>query len=287
MAPSSPTVAGWELALRLRQRREELGMETQTITTTLGFSRNYWSAVENERKILSEDKLRSVIHAFEFDQDEQRELLALRDTAKQRGWWAPYSALFSEDTLRLYGLEHGAQSIRTYESLLIPGLLQTEQYARALMTSEITTIRQVEVDQRVEVRLRRQQRLTGDDPLHLTAIISQAALLQQTGGPRVLRDQLIYLAQVIEQCPEVVQVRVIPFTATGCGAFGASTFHLIDFASPRLPTLAWQETVTAGGIIDDDSHMRDFNLTYIEALGRTLSDQASLDLINQYAKEST
>ncbi|MGH3850928.1 MAG: transcriptional regulator, partial [Pseudonocardiaceae bacterium] len=62
---------------------------------------------------------------------------------------------------------------------------------------------------------------------------------------------------------------------------------LIDFASPRLPTLAWQETVTAGGIIDDDSHMRDFNLTYIEALERTLSDQASLDLINQYAKEST
>ncbi len=287
MAPSSPTVASWELALRLRQRREQLGMEVQTITATLGFSRNYWSAVENERKILAEDKLRSVLNAFEFDDEEQRELVELREAAKRRGWWAPYSALFSESTLRLYGLEHGAQSIRTYESLLIPGLLQTEDYARALMTSEITTIRQVEVDQRVEVRLRRQQRLAGDDPLHLTAIISQAALLQQTGGQRVLRDQLAHLARVIEERPEVVQVRVIPFTATGCGAFGASTFHLIDFASPRLPTLAWQETVTAGGIIDDESYVRDFSLTYAEALGRTLDEQGSLDLINQCAKEIT
>jgi transcriptional regulator with XRE-family HTH domain len=285
MAPTSPTVAGWELALRLRQRREELGMEVQTITATLGFSRNYWSAVENERKILAEDKLREVLNAFEFDEEEQRELVALREAAKRRGWWAHYSALFSEDTLRLYGLEHGAQSIRTYESLLIPGLLQTEDYARALMTSEITTIRQVEVDQRVKVRLQRQQRLADNDPLHLTAIISQAALLQQTGGKRVLSDQLTHLARMIETRPEVLQIRVIPFTATGCGVFGASTFHLIDFASPRLPTLAWQETVTAGGIIDDESHLRDFNLTYTEALGRTLNEQDSLDLINQCAKE--
>jgi transcriptional regulator with XRE-family HTH domain len=129
MAPSSPTVAGWELALRLGQRREQLGMDVQTITATLGFSRNYWSAVENERKILAEDTLRSVLNAFEFDDEEQRELVALREAAKRRGWWAPYSALLSEGTLRLYGLEHGAQGIRTYESLLIPGLLQTEDYA--------------------------------------------------------------------------------------------------------------------------------------------------------------
>lgn len=287
MPPSSPTVASWELALRLRQRRDQLGIEVQTITATLGFSRNYWSAVENERKILSEDKLKSVLNAFEFDEEEQRELLELREAAKLRGWWARYSALFIEDTLRLYGLEHGAQAIRTYESLLIPGLLQTEAYARALMTSEITTIRQVEVDQRVEVRMRRQERITGEDPVHLTAIVSQAALMQETGGPQVLRDQLIHLAQVIEEHPDVIDLRVIPFTATGCGAFGASTFHLIDFASTRLPTLAWQETITAAGIIDDEAQVRDLSLTYAEALGRTLSPQESLDLIKRRIREIT
>ncbi|MGH3493288.1 MAG: Scr1 family TA system antitoxin-like transcriptional regulator [Sciscionella sp.] len=285
MPPSSSTVASWELALRLRQRRDQLGIDVRTITAALGFSRNYWSAVENERKVLSEDKLASVLKLLEFDEDERGELLELRETAKQRGWWGRYSALFIEDTLRLYGLEHGAQAIRTYESLLIPGLLQTEEYARALMTSEITTIRQVEVDQRIEVRLRRQERITGEDPLHLTAIVSQAALRQQTGGPQVLRDQLNHLASVVEEYPDVLDLRIIPFTATGCGAFGASTFHLIDFASTRLPTLAWQETVTAAGIIDEETQVRDLNLTYTEALARTLNAQDSLGLIKQHISE--
>ncbi|MGH3628164.1 MAG: DUF5753 domain-containing protein, partial [Sciscionella sp.] len=162
---------------------------------------------------------------------------------------------------------------------------QTEEYARALMTSEITTIRQVEVDQRIEVRLRRQERITGEDPLHLTAIVSQAALRQQTGGPQVLRDQLNHLASVVEEYPDVLDLRIIPFTATGCGAFGASTFHLIDFASTRLPTLAWQETVTAAGIIDEETQVRDLNLTYTEALARTLNAQDSLGLIKQHISE--
>jgi len=153
--------------------------------------------------------------------------------------------------------------------------------------SEITTIRQVEVDQRVKVRMRRQHRITGDDPLHLTAIVSQAALMQQTGGPDVLRDQLTHLIRAVEEYPNVVDFRVIPFTATGCGAFGSSTFHLIDFASTRLPTLAWQETVTAGGIIDDENQVRDLSLTYTEAFGRTLNRQDSVDLISQRVREIT
>ncbi|WP_246868524.1 DUF5753 domain-containing protein [Saccharopolyspora sp. ASAGF58] len=231
-------------------------MDVRTITDLLGFSRNYWSAVENERKILAEDKLRSVLDAFDFDDEEQRELLALRATSKERGWWARYSALFGEELLRFYGLEHGAHSIRTYESLLIPGLLQTEDYARALIASDHTNIRRVEVDQRVDVRMTRQRRLTDDDPLQLTAVVSEAALLQQIGGPDVLRNQLLSMASLLEEHPDTVQVLVIPFSATAGGVFGASTFHLVDFDNPRLPTLAWQETVTAQSLIDNDDQVR-------------------------------
>src|SRR5699024_932925 len=126
MPPVSPTVARWELGLRLRQRREQLGTDVATITQRINFSRNYWSAIENERKILSAEKLRTLLDLYEFDTDEQHELLELREAAKQRGWWSRYSGLFSDELLRLYGLEHGAYGIRTYESLLIPGWLQTE-----------------------------------------------------------------------------------------------------------------------------------------------------------------
>jgi hypothetical protein len=152
------------------------------------------------------------------------------------------------------------------------------------MSADIA-VRQVEVDQRVDVRMRRRDRLTSDDPLHLTAVISQAALLQQIGGPAVLKEQLKHLASMIEKHPDNLGVLVIPFTATACGLFGGATFHLIDFASPRLPTLAWQETVTAAGIIDDPLKVRDLSLTYGEALRRTLNAQDSLRLIRRSAKE--
>ncbi|MFD9889238.1 Scr1 family TA system antitoxin-like transcriptional regulator [Amycolatopsis sp. NPDC059027] len=282
--PMSPVVAAWELALRLRKRREQVGIEVKTITQTLGFTRNYWSAVENERKILSEESLLRIIELFEFDREERQELLELRAAAKEHGWWARYSGLLDEDLQRLYGLEHGARSIRTYENLILPGLLQTADYARALMTPDVT-IRQVEIDQRVEARLRRQERLRGEHPLQLTAILSEAALRQQIGGPDVLRRQLEHLADMIDEHPETIEVRVIPFTATACGLFGAATVHLIDFDSPRLPTVAWQETVSTWGIIDDSTLVRDLTMTYNDAFRRTQTQQETRTFIRQRIKE--
>jgi transcriptional regulator with XRE-family HTH domain len=283
--PSSPVVASWELALRLKRRREQLGIEVSTITETLGFSRNYWSAVENERKILSPETLIRIIELFEFDDEEKDELLTLRAAAKERGWWTRYSALFDADIQRLYGLEHGARSMRDYESLLIPGLLQTPDYIKAIMMPDVT-VRQIEVDQRVEARLRRQHRLTdANDPFSLTVVISEAALRQQIGGSRVLRNQLVHLATLIEQHPEALDVRIIPFTATACGLFGAATVHLIDFDNPQLPTLAWQETVTTWGIIDDATQVRNITTAYEDAYRSALDKEKSLQMIQNRTKD--
>lgn len=282
--PVSPVVARWELALRLRQRREQVSIDVRTITQALGFTRNYWSAVENERKILSQESLLKVIELFEFGKEEQEELIELRAAAKEHGWWARYSAIFDDDLQRLFGLEYGAHSVRGYESLLIPGLLQTADYARALMTPD-PTVRAVEVDQRVEARLRRQERLTGASPLRLTQLISEAALRQEIGGPEVLRTQLEHLATTIEEHPDTIDVRVIPFTARSCGLFGAATVHLIDFENTRLPTVIWQETVTSRGVIDDPTNVRDISGTYRDGLRRALSGEHSLKLIRKRIKE--
>jgi transcriptional regulator with XRE-family HTH domain len=285
VSTSSPVVATWELALRLKRRREQLGIEVSTITEDLGFTRNYWSAVENERKILSPEALTRVIDLFEFDDEEKAELLALRAVAKERGWWTRYSALFDADIQRLYGLEQGARSMRDYESLLIPGLLQTADYIKAIMMPDVT-VRRIEVDQRVEARLRRQHRLTDpDDPFSLTVVISEAALRQQIGGRRVLRDQLTHLATLIEQVPDALDVRIIPFTVTSCGLFGAATVHLIDFDNPQLPTLAWQETVTTWGIIDDRIQVNNIKTAYEDAYRRALPKEESLHMIFARTKE--
>ncbi|MFJ7218791.1 Scr1 family TA system antitoxin-like transcriptional regulator [Amycolatopsis sp. NPDC098790] len=283
--PSSPVVASWELALRLKRRRERLGIDVRTIIDTLGFTRNYWSAVENERKILSTEALLRIIELFEFDNEEKQELLNLRAAAKERGWWSRYSALFDSDVERLYGLEQGARSMRDYENLLIPGLVQTADYIRAIMMPD-AMVRKVEVDQRVEARLRRQERLVDtEDPFTLTAVVSEAALRQQIGGRLVLRDQLAHLGNLIEEYPEALDFRVIPFTATACGLFGAATVHLIDFDNAQLPTLAWQETVTAWGIIDDPVQVRNISAAYEDAYRRALTKEKTLQLIRSHAKE--
>ena len=283
VAPSSPTVASWELSLRLRERRIELGVDVSTITARLGFTRNYWSAVENERRSLTEEKLDLLLDLLEYDDAERAELFELRERSRGRGWWTAYSALYGEELQRFHGLEHGAQSIRSYEGI-IPGLLQTPEYTRALLEAGVS-MRPVEIDQRVEVRMRRQQRLTGPDPLHLTVVLGQAALLQQVGGREVLRAQLRHLAGMMRAHPDTVQIRVLPFTARACSLLGASTFHLIDFASARLPTLAWQEAITVRRILERPDQVRDVVFSWSDARRLALSAEESVRMVEGYAEE--
>lgn len=284
MALASPIVAGWELVLRLRERRDQVGVEVRQITQALGFSRNYWSAVENERKILSEEALKKLLKLLEFGPEESRELLELRDIAKDRGWWSDYSALFDGELRRFFGMEHGAHSMRAYENLLIPGLLQTADYARAVIHPFVTVPR-VQVEQRVGVRLRRQKRLDDDDPLRLTTIISEAALHQQIGGIPVLRDQLAHVINMIEKYPDHLYVHVVPFTASAYSLFGGGTVNLIDFENPRLPTVVWQETVTAWGIIDDPPQVDAISTAFNEALQRSLDRRESREMIQRRIEE--
>ncbi|WP_040784083.1 DUF5753 domain-containing protein [Nocardia pneumoniae] len=283
----SPAVARWELALRLRQRRLELGIGAASITRALDVSAAYWSHIENERNLLPKDKLEQLLDILEIDRSEQRELLALREAAKRRGWWSRYSALFGDEILRYYGMEWGAESIRTYESVMMPGLLQGEEFIRAQMLSAGATVRAIEVDQRVEARLHRQQRLSGESPVSLRAVVGEAALRQQVGGPDVLRRQLVHLADLLESHSENVELQVIPFTAAD-SVPASSTYHLLDFASPRLPTLAWHESAVFGQIIIDDesrkeTKVRDLGFVFERARSLALSRAESLALIRATA----
>jgi len=285
VSPSpSPVVANWELVIRLRERREQLGITVNDITSELGFTRNYWSAIENERKLIPENTLIAVSDILELGAEDRRQLLELRETAKKNGWWNSYSALFTGEIQRLYGLEQGARGIREYETLLIPGLLQTADYTRAIMSSD-AAIRQVEIEQRIEARHHRQERLRDESPLHLRIIMSEAALRQQVGGTTVLRGQLEHLLTMIEDRSDNVEIRVIPFTATACNLFGAGTLLLLDFHSPRLPRVAWHETVSNWGVITDPTKIRDITMAFNEAHERALDRRETKKIIDKYRKE--
>ncbi|WP_280233845.1 DUF5753 domain-containing protein [Nocardia cyriacigeorgica] len=284
MAPNSPTVASWELMLRIREQAKASGVKAGVIHKALDISAAYWSQVSNARGVLTDDKLRHLVELLEFESDERDELFTLRTLAKGRGWWAEYSALFDADLMRFYGLEAGAQSIRSFESGVIPGLLQSEDYIRALMSAIVATGRPTEAEQRVRARLHRQRRLDDDDPLRLSVVVGEAALMQQVGGPDVLREQLRHLLALVDKYPDTLDLRVIPFDAKGSTAgLNAATFHLLDFASVRLPTIGWIETAIYGEIADDPKRVDALEYLYNQVKAAALDQSESSRLIDRTA----
>ncbi|MEG8183325.1 helix-turn-helix domain-containing protein [Nocardia terpenica] len=282
MAPLSPTVARWELVLRLRELREQRGFDSAGFAKRVAFTPANWSHVEKGRRVLTHDTIGPVLELLDVSDEERDELLALLAASKERGWWAKSSALIGPELQRYYGMEYGADSIRSYDSLVVPGLLQTEDYARALISADVM-IRPVQVEQLVAVRMRRQQRLRGPDRVELTAVVGEATLLQQIGGAKVLRGQLEYLASLLEEL-DTVTVRVIPFGATAGAILGGSSFHLLDFASENLPTFGWAESAVFGGPVDNSEQVRDLAFAYVRALDQSLSRTDSLALIRTYAR---
>ncbi|MCA1227000.1 helix-turn-helix transcriptional regulator [Saccharopolyspora sp. 6M] len=285
MAPNSPTVANWALGRRIREKREAEGLPGADGAKRVGITPAFLSEVEKGKKNLSPDKMEALLGAYEFTTEEQEELRDLRDQGSRRGWWTSYSALFSNELLRLFGLEHGAESLCTYDNGLVNGLLQTEDYARAIIESGTPNVRLAEADRRVQCRMMRQRRLTGEDPLRIRTIMTESSLRQQIGGRSTLRNQLDHLANLIEDHPDHVEVWIIPFEATGGDALGGSSFMLLDFPSGRLPTMLWQETVTSTRLTSHPLSVREYSIAISSAAEHSLSREDSLRLIKKASSE--
>ncbi|TLG03327.1 helix-turn-helix domain-containing protein [Nocardia cyriacigeorgica] len=285
MVSASPTVAAWELVLRIREQSQACGIKAAAIQKALDVSAAYWSQVMHYRGVLTEEKLIQLMELLDFDADERTELIALRKAAKERGWWAEYSSMLHPDLLRFYGLEDGARHIRGVEGGVMPGLLQTEDYARALMLSVVST-RPTEAERRVRIRMRRQYLLDRTDPLRLSVVIGQAALMQQVGGAEVQRGQLRHLIDVAERYRDTVEIRVVPFDAYGSVAgLNVSTLHLLDFDSVRLPTLGWYESAIQFGVTEDRQHVETFEYLFKQVAGIALPQPESLELIDRVARQ--
>ncbi|BDT89655.1 transcriptional regulator [Nocardia cyriacigeorgica] len=282
--PKSPTVARWELLLRINQWKAEQQIDVKTAAKALNITTNYWHQLMSDRRALTDENFHALLKLLGIaaaDNEERRLLESLRSDARARGWWMDFSALFDAETLRLFGLEHGAKSVQSYEGLIIPGLLQTVDYMRAIMESDLARIRPVDADLYIEARLNRQKRLAGDDPLDLTALIHEAALHQVTGSPEVMLGQLRHLSAIAQT--DTVEVRIVPFSAAVRPILSGSPFHIIHFASPVLPSLAWHESVATRGIIDDSVRVRELRILFGRQLDLALSPDDSLALIDRMA----
>ena len=257
-------------------------MAVDVIVKHLGFSRNYFSAVENERSLLADDKLSALIELLEFDEAEGCELIQLSAMARKQSLWARYTDILGEDTVRFLSLEDGAQSIKIFESLLIPGLLQVPEYTRAVVAFD-PSFGQVHVDQLTAIRQERQKKIQ-EEGVEFIALLSEAALRQQWGGSDIQVQQLEHLLD-LGRDGSPIEIRVLPFDRPPGSIASSSTMVLLGFASPHLPTLVYQEAVRSLEVVDeDDDQFLRLKLAWDEGLSRALDARDSREFIRRVAE---
>lgn len=283
-SPTSSTVAAFELGLRLREHRDKLGLTMNEVGKKTRIGGTNLSAIESCRRRLTASKLESLAEVYELSAGELAELEALRSHGDQREWWYDYSRLYSEEFLRVIGLEAGASTLREYAAEVMPGLLQTSDYARAVIQGGSPYIKPVEVGPRVESRLARQARLTDTNPVDLVAVVNEAALRRVVGSPAVMAYQLGRLAKLSEENRDHIKIHVMPYRA-GAHPLVGGGLKIMSFASRILPDVAWQEAVTTGALIDKPHFVRELLASFDEAADRALDLDASLEMIQQVRKE--
>jgi transcriptional regulator with XRE-family HTH domain len=185
---------------------------------------------------------------------EQREYLTIlcREAGKQ-GWLRPYHSDLPEEYTAYISFEDEAQGVRNYESLFIPGLLQTEDYARAVIRGGLPMASESEVEDRVQARTERQAVLTKESPLKLWAIVDEAALRRVVGGVEVTRGQLVHLADTVK-APNIT-FQVIPFDA-GAHPGMPGAFALMDFADPMDTDLIHIDSMAGDLFLEADADVR-------------------------------
>lgn len=278
--PVSSTVRAVELGLRLRARRDQLGLTAASVGRTTGIGGNNLSSIEIAKRRLTSTKLAELASIYELSATELAELDALRVEADRRGWWEDYARLYSDEFLRFLGLEAGASRQREYAAEVVPGLLQTADYARAMVRGGSPYIKPVDVEARVASRLARQAVLDGPDGPVFTVLIGQTALRQEVGGRAVLRGQLAALGDAIEARPDHLRVHVLPYGAGSHPVIGGG-LKILSFDSPWLPDMVWQESVTAGNLLDKPHIVAELVASFDESVDRALDLTASLDMIRR------
>ncbi|MFK3980655.1 helix-turn-helix domain-containing protein [Micromonospora sp. NPDC050397] len=221
----SPTFLRFQLGAQLRRVREEADVTTEQAAEVIEVSPSTMRRIEQGRVGIKGPALTALLNQYGVDDAELREtLLTMARSGKQRGWWAKYGDL--PPTYRQYiGLESAAHELQNFETLVVPGLLQTEAYARAMTSEDAFQPAPEAIEQRVAARMERQKLIT-DGTLRLLAVMDEAVLHRQIGGPEVMRAQLAALLDASKRWN--VTIQVIPFRE-GAYASMLSSFHILTF----------------------------------------------------------
>ncbi|HSR83005.1 MAG TPA: helix-turn-helix transcriptional regulator [Streptosporangiaceae bacterium] len=246
---TGPTVLRILLGGQLRRLREAAGITPDRAGYAIRASRSKISRVEHGRVSFKERDVADLLTLYGVtDEDERRRMLNLAQHANSQGWWSKYDDVMPDWFETYVGLEQATSLIRTYELQFVPGLFQTEDYARAVTVLGHRSATPVEIERRVSLRLQRQQILTRSDATpRVWAVIDESALRRPLGGRSVMRTQLSRLLK-LTGLPQVT-LQIMPFDRGGHSAAGGS-FSILRFAEPDLPDIVYIEQLTGALYLD-------------------------------------
>jgi transcriptional regulator with XRE-family HTH domain len=265
----------------LAQWRSRAGLTGDIVAERLNWARSKISKLENASQTITPTDVISMAVVYGIAEGERDELVGEVQHATERGWWLSYGdAVTAKQFDRYVDFESEAVSLANFEIDLVPGLLQTEDYVRAIARAFTPTADQAQIQHRVELRKRRQARLFADDPIDFDAVVSEVALRQLVGGVDVMRTQLKHLGR-IAHLPNV-SIRMIPFDVGAYPAMGRP-FVILRFDRPEWLDVAYQENLNSCIYVEDPDEVAQYTDGYTGLCERALGRAETLQAIENLA----
>jgi transcriptional regulator with XRE-family HTH domain len=279
-----PTALRIALGAQLRRLREASQVSAEDAAMAIRATHSKISRLERGRSAARQRDVADLLTRYGVtDQAEREHLLTLARHASARGWWQQYTDILPRWFELYVGLERAASIVRTYEMQFVHGLMQTEDYARAVILISHAHAPTEEIERRVSVRLTRQQLLSRPDPPLLWAVLDEAALRRPPASSKVMRAQLQHLLQISDH-PNVT-LQIVPFRA-GPHAAAGGPFTILRFPEPDLPDVVYLEQLNSALYLDQPDDVIDYVTVMDRLCVQAETGAASKDMLHTLLKQT-
>ena len=280
---SGPTALRMLLGSQLRRLREDKGITREEAGHLIRGSESKISRMELGRVSFKERDVADLLTFYGVvDEEARAAIMELVKKANQPGWWHRFNDLLPSWFQAYVGLEEAAARIRTYEVQFIPGLLQTREYARAVITAGSASITAEEVARRIDLRMERQRVLDREGGPIFWAVIDEAALRRPIGGVDVMRAQLQHLIELMER-PNIT-IQVMPFSFGGHSAEGGA-FSILRFHDRELPDIVYVEQLASALYLDKREEVDRYSEVMERLCAVSTTPEETVSILQKIIKE--
>ena len=286
MVASGPAGPRRRLGAELRRLRTGAGLHLDQVADRLHCSTSKISRLETGKGIPKPADVRELIKIYAVAADTERDMLMrLVRESRTEGWWETYTdgvapeRFFLDAPGRYAALETDAVGLRGFDLSVLNGLLQTEDYARAVLSGQLPRHSRQEIDQLVELRMRRHDALYRPSPLHLDLVIDESVLARTVGSRQVMAAQMERLLQLMEL--PAVTVRLVPFVA-GVDRAHMGHFVILDIPDDLGSTVVYLEGHAGESFLDSAADVDTYDDVFTEVSGHALAPRATREVIHRY-----